>query len=393
MKSSPSAVSSRLHVFRASLLAGAATLLLGSCNSVGPEALRGGRSLYNEAIAATNVEQLLLNLVRLRYRDIPIFLEVTSVSTSFSLRSQLGSAWGIGLGSNEGSDSLAFSGQVQFDDKPTITYLPLQGEAFATRLLTPIKPRLLVLLANSGWAIDRILTVCVQQLGPLVNAQSASGPTPTREPRYEKFRQFAAALRRLQRNHVLSLSVVAGDVAGDEKSDADLLGITVPASAIGTPDYDEAIALLGLNEGRINPDGSRTLVCSLAAGFGLQEGQRRDQVAIVTRSLMSALFFLSQAVEVEGTHEDRGLVTVTEAASGGRFDWQKVLGGVFEVHSGSSRPSGAGPALEYQGRWFWIDEDDLTSKSTIGLVAQLFALQAGKIEGTGPVLTLPLATN
>jgi hypothetical protein len=376
---------------RLAWLAPVATLLLASCNSVGPEALRGGRSLYNEAIAATNVEQMLLNLVRLRYRDIPIFLEVTSVSTSFSFRSSLSSGVELGLRNNSEDDVFGVNGSVSFDDKPTITYLPLQGEAFATRLLTPIRPRLLVLLANSGWAIDRILTICVQQLGPLVNAQSASGPTPTGEPRFERFQKFAAALRRLQRNHVLSLSIVAGDAGSN--GDEGLLGITVPKGAIGTPDYNEAIELLGLDEGRINPDGSRTLVCSLAAGFGLAEEQRRDRVAIVTRSLMSALFFLSQAVEEDPEHAERGLVTVTRTKQDEVFDWQKVLGGVFRVRCGSSLPANAGPSLYYRDRYFWIDEGDLTSKSTVGLVAQLFALQAGKIEGTGPILTLPLATN
>ena len=36
---------------------------------------------YNHAIARTLDEQFLLNLVRLKYRDNPFFLEVSSVTT------------------------------------------------------------------------------------------------------------------------------------------------------------------------------------------------------------------------------------------------------------------------------------------------------------------------
>lgn len=50
-------------------------------HAVGPSSIESGRSLYNEAIARTSTEQLPLELVRLRYREVPILLEVTSVST------------------------------------------------------------------------------------------------------------------------------------------------------------------------------------------------------------------------------------------------------------------------------------------------------------------------
>ena len=54
---------------------------IAGCSVVGPASVRTGRADYNTAIQQTNAEQLLLNLVRLRYRDVPYFLEVASVST------------------------------------------------------------------------------------------------------------------------------------------------------------------------------------------------------------------------------------------------------------------------------------------------------------------------
>ncbi|HEY0135192.1 MAG TPA: hypothetical protein VGB85_13985, partial [Nannocystis sp.] len=49
-------------------------LSFAACQSVGPRSLQYGRGQYNVAIQRTNGEQLLLNLVRLRYRDAPLFL-------------------------------------------------------------------------------------------------------------------------------------------------------------------------------------------------------------------------------------------------------------------------------------------------------------------------------
>ena len=56
-------------------------MALAGCSSLAPETLRGERADLNVALQWTSDEQLLLNLVRLRYRDTPAFLEVSSIST------------------------------------------------------------------------------------------------------------------------------------------------------------------------------------------------------------------------------------------------------------------------------------------------------------------------
>ena len=65
-----------------------ALLALGpiGCLNYGPISLKSERSKYNLAIQKTNDEQLLLNLVRLKYRDTPFFLEVGSVASQFKLK-------------------------------------------------------------------------------------------------------------------------------------------------------------------------------------------------------------------------------------------------------------------------------------------------------------------
>ena len=55
-------------------------LVVAGCESLGPQALRGGRNDYNSAINQTDVEEFLLNVVRLRFNDKPYVLGIASIS-------------------------------------------------------------------------------------------------------------------------------------------------------------------------------------------------------------------------------------------------------------------------------------------------------------------------
>ena len=58
-------------------------LLMTGCTGIGAARIEGDRGNYNQAIQQTNDEQLLLNLVRLKYRDTPFFMEVSNVASQF----------------------------------------------------------------------------------------------------------------------------------------------------------------------------------------------------------------------------------------------------------------------------------------------------------------------
>ena len=55
------------------------------CAKLGPATIKSQRVDYNLAVQKTNDEQLLLNLARLKYRDTPFFMEVSSVASQFIL--------------------------------------------------------------------------------------------------------------------------------------------------------------------------------------------------------------------------------------------------------------------------------------------------------------------
>ena len=77
------------------LLVSTLLLPMGCRTGMGPGSIPAARFDYTEAIAASWNEQLLLNLVRLRYRDTVQFLEVSSVITQYTLDQQASAAAGV----------------------------------------------------------------------------------------------------------------------------------------------------------------------------------------------------------------------------------------------------------------------------------------------------------
>ena len=74
-------------------------------------------------------------------------------------------------------------------------------------------------------------------------------------------------------------------------------------------------------------------------------------------------------------------------------DWELFgdgSGDYFKIQVKDQKPMDTQLRVNYRGHWFYIDDSDLESKSTFALLAQIFALQAGKAEGIVPVLTLPV---
>ncbi len=59
-------------------------LVLSGC-SIGPTMMRANHLTYNDAMQLTERQELLLNIVRLRYNEGPEFLATSSISTQFIL--------------------------------------------------------------------------------------------------------------------------------------------------------------------------------------------------------------------------------------------------------------------------------------------------------------------
>ncbi len=347
------------------------SMFFAGCKAVGPEAINAGRSDYNIAIQQTSNEQMLLNLVRLKYRDTPFFMEVASVSTNFNFKSTAGASATL---PESASKSYGLSGSLAYTENPTITYTPLQGDKFVAQLMSPVDLDTILLLYHSGWSIERIFRVCIQSINGIKNMPSASGPTPDYEPVCQEFFEVIKLLRSLQKQGKLEMGKSTNGPNGQACVE---LRFTEEGAV-----SDEAAGLrelLGLDNGR------RSFPMMTQVGKG-----NKDRLGVVTRSLMAGMFYLSQAVSVPVSDEQAGRVTVTKTKNGQRYNWQEAMGQLITIESSKKTPQNAYATVYYRGHWFYIDDSGLTSKSTFSLLMQLFALEAVEIKSTAPVLTLPV---
>lgn len=349
-------------------------LLLGGCATISPETYRGTANGYNIAMQKVGEEQLLLNIVRLRYRDAPYFFETSSITSQLDLSSSVGLAGSFPL-TGDAPDVLQGNTGISFAERPTISYTPLQGDDFFNRLLGRISFEDIALLTNSGWSMDTVSRMVIQRTNGLNNAVGASGPTPTIPPIYEEFREVAEILFELQRQSAIQM----GEVNSGEQSES-VIYLPRPGASESADRLRELLSL--------NPELNVYKVSPGAAVIPSPEG---DVIEINTRSLLGVLFFLSQGVNVPEKDLEAGKVTTTLADDGSVFDWNRPLDGLFRVETSSSKPDNASTAIRYRGNWFYIRDNDLLSKATFMLLSQMFALGTGDTLGQTPILTIPVS--
>jgi hypothetical protein len=332
-------------------------LLITGCTSMGPSSIHTSRADYNMAIQQTNEQELLLNLVRLKYRDSIYFLNVERIAASLEFNREMSASASV---PERGFSTYTIgAGKVGLIEKPTIFYSPLDGERFTRQMMSVLHPEILVLLANSGWSLERLMALIFQEVNGLKNAPTATGPTPDYEPDYKDFQKAVRILRSLQVRKLIDVGLITDGGKAQ-------LELRFLPSASNDPDTAEFKHLLGLS----STSNNFRVVTGLGRG-------NTDTINVVPRSMIGILNYLSQGVIPPLKDVELGRVTRTTLANGESFDWQLVMGELFKVSSSTSEPENASVAIRYKDAWFYIADNDLEAKSTFSLVSQLMALQAG----------------
>jgi hypothetical protein len=288
---------------------------------------------------------MLLNLVKLRYADAPVFLDVASVISQYSLQGQLTAG---GQFPGVGGNAASVGGAVQWADKPTITFAPLTGQKFTKSLLTPITPVGVMDLIQAGWPVDITFRVAVRAVNGI---QAGTRNRLIGQARDARFTAVTDALRRLQQK-----GAVAVRVEKKEEKEASILLISRLSDAESVADRQLVLETLGLD-----PSVDRYELV-----FGALNASRTE-VALLTRSILEILTDMSFDVQVPPAHEQEGRVGPPLPAEVQRES-------SFKVSSGTSRPTDAFAAVRYQGYWFWIDDRDFASKRALSFMLVLTAL-------------------
>jgi len=398
-------------------------LVVAGCASFGPDALQASRLQYNEVLKRTTEEQLLLNIVRLRYSDTPSSLAVSGIAAQYEIAKNFQlTPFFVASGAEVATSYAAVLPQLGIAgaDRPTFSLTPLDDQEFTRKLFTPIPLDGLIYLAKTTWPISTVFRLYLENFNWVSNAETASGPTPKKRPVFEDFQRGVLALQALQDR---------GQIVFGVEENSEPQGSALPVGSVTARDMIEA-AKSGYE---YRSDGSQwTLVKKwpqpvllidpqavdsaemreVTRTFRLKQGVTRfpitqeklppfpstypsegvSAIDVETRSLLQALYYVSHGVEVPSEHLTAGVAPVTREATGRPFDWMLVTSSLFRVPAVRSddRPANAHVAVPYKGYWFYIASTDHDTKATFSLLMELSRLELSGKGGPAPVLTLPI---
>ena len=346
-----------------------AIALLAGCSSIGPRLLPANQYSYNEALSQSMNQEMLLNLVRMKYEDSPYFLDVTTISSSMRLDTSLAGTASMGktyhnTGLVTRTLGASIDPSVAYSDNPTVIYAPVTGEKLTRQFLIPLDVIDIGILIRSDWSIARILRVCAQELGNYENAPGATRPGVSEAPKhYKNFIYLAHAIRAYQKQDLLIEKF--GHYKG-KRLYIDLLikpGLSAKlAHMLRLPVGSHHIRLLPTNNFSTPP------------GF----------VRIKFRSLMGVMYYLSKGITAPPQDYKSGVLQTVRDSKGRIFNWHSVLRGMMHISSSLSKPPFAAVSINYRNRWFFIADNDSNSKETLVLLGQIMSLQAKRQPNKGP---------
>lgn len=345
------------HSLRVAALAWLALAV--GCSTMGPQSIPRDRQGYSYAIGESWKEQTLLNIVRLRYADAPVFLDVSSIVASYAAEGQVD---GSVTFPPHDSATPTLGGYGRFTTKPTISYAPLTGDKFAQSLLRPIAPASVFQMIQAGYPADFILGATTRAINGHYNRSSGVNARQADAD----FTELTDRLRHVQRAEGLGMRIERR-----ENGDATLLFFRGQAE----PQLDQEVArvreLLGI---RKSPE------------FNLVYGAtaRNDtEIALLTRSMLEILLDFSNCVDVPPEHIAQG-----RAFAGyppGQSDAPRRLA---TIHSGERAPEDAYAAVRYRNTWYWVDDTDMNSKRAFAFMMVFFSLAETGTSAPAPVLTI-----
>ena len=339
------------------------------CSHIGPKTVPRDRFDYNTAIADSWKEQTLLNIVKLRYADMPLFVEVASVVSGYTLESSVNLGGTVSSENAVQGDFLDFGTSGKYTDRPTITYAPITGEQFNKSFMTPIPPKLILFLIESGWATEMIFPIVVDAINGL-RSLTAGGKHPQMgDP---GFYRVIALLQELQNSGNTSMRVVKGK---DEKETT----VVFISHENLSPGIDEVIKelekLLGLRPGSNE----------LKITYGIIP-ETDQELAMHTLSMLQIMITLAQQIDVPSEHIKGGL-TIPSLISPDSSETK--MGQLIKIRTAPNKPENAYVSVRYKDHWFWINDGDFYSKRVFTFLMILFSLTESGSKGGLPLVTIP----
>lgn len=348
--------------------------IAGACSSIGPDSVPRDRSDYAAAIGDSWKQQTLLNIVKLRYGDFPVFLEIAQVIAGYQLQTTVAAGVSAQNYITTATNVPAAIGGMAavgatYIDRPTVIYAPLTGNEFIKKLMSPVPPSAVLFLLQSGYSALVVMPLTVESINGLNNESRRPGMSRPADPRFLRLTQL---LFELQQANALQIQIERA------KDNTETVVVGFPPVGISPDIAAKIVEIRGLLQ-LVRP------AQAYSVRYGGYSG-KRDEIAISTRSMLQVMLELGVVAQVPEADvaAGRAVAGSTSASAAGA-----ATAPLVNIMSGPSLPPDAYVAVPYKGRWFWISDTDVRSKLIFGSVMLLFSISDVGVKSAAPVVTIP----
>jgi hypothetical protein len=330
-----------------------------SCAVVGPRSITSGRGDYAEVINRTEDEQILNVIVRQRYDETFSMMTVASITANLKFRAQIGANAGVGDSDSYDGNLVPLSGGVGYEENPTISYVPLSGEDFTRRMLSPVSINEWILLSGNNRDQGHMLALAIRRVNGL------RSPLPGKAPVSPEFLRFVELYNQL---HQAFLIEIVQDAAG---------GYYWEIVDYAPAHTDSVRELLKLISVEVAVDGSDIML-----PIRKEAGRSLTEVHLHPRSAMDVLRSFGSGIELPASHLEAGIVEPLRAPIP---EEMKLL----TIRSAEERPDNATVSVLFRDHWFYIDATDTHSKQAFVFLRTFIGMRladAGALKS--PVITL-----
>jgi len=235
--------------------------------------------------------------------------------------------------------------------------------------MTPIPPRAVLFLIQSGWPADLIFPMTVQAINGYRAWVAASVDQRTGD---SEFYRIISLFREIQRSGAVGMRVLRET---DAKETTVLFFFRKNLAPEVDAELEELGGLLGLKPGSEE----------ITVTYDLIQGSDRE-IAMLTNSMLDIMVDLATQIDVPFEHVAAGFTVPSLAPP---RDDEVAISQLIDIRSSPDQPEDAFVAVEYEDHWFWIDKGDFKSKRTFAILMILVSLsETGGREGL-PLVTIP----
>jgi hypothetical protein len=381
---------------------GAIALASGGC--LGPPVLEQQVLGYDQVAKTLNEKLLLLNIARVANGEAVHFTSTSSIAATFDWTTTVGV--GGQIEGSSGIDFFNFNLGASASENPTFSIIPVSGEEFTKRIVTPFRDEVFQFIVFQGERIGqvmRLMAAGIEVQGPDGRFIRFIDNNPERRREYEEFRRIAGHLqwlndqRRLFVRALVFQETLIADFEGTPRSQDVNDGFNMGLRWRQKPNGD--YALTRLSAGRVVVLNFDPMALSDEQRFELNERIKRNpsgfvylelrpgrpggdfaiQGAIKLRSMFQILEFLADNT---GDAKEFDILPDTRIGAAERSPAETM-----RIHVTEEPPVGNVPSVFHDGRYYSV-ADSQWDRRSFTILSVLFQTTVGKVEDVSIPITI-----